>query len=161
MKGKERYLLTVLELLFLISVTSSEKNEWINSAYADTKSCSSVKLEIMTPDNLRSFSFNERLKWYENRLSPCKQQMKESSSRHNIPTVLLSTIILNELADINLLDLGQEWIGVEKGSVGIAQIQIDTAIFHRLVEVSDKEIEQYQSSSEAAQRFGGKKPSRN
>ncbi|MGH7890292.1 MAG: hypothetical protein ACRENF_07045, partial [Thermodesulfobacteriota bacterium] len=113
------------------------------------------------PHTLRSFSFSQRIKWYEDRLSPCRQQLKESSARNNIPTILLSTIILNELADINLLDLGQEWIGVDKGSVGIAQIQIDTAMFHKLVDVREEEIDRYQNSTEASQRFGGKKPSKN
>ncbi len=161
MKGKERYLATLVEPLLLLFIICSYTNPWIDNVYADEKSCSSVKLEIMTPDNLRSLSFNERLKWYKNRLSPCIKEINKSSARHNIPAILLSTIILNELADINLLDLGQEWIGVEKGSLGIAQIQIDTAIFHKLVEVTEKEIEHYRNSTEAAQRFGGKKPSRN
>ncbi|MGH7799045.1 MAG: hypothetical protein ACREOW_00250 [Thermodesulfobacteriota bacterium] len=125
------------------------------------KPCSSLKLEIMTPDTLRSKSFSERLNWYENKLSPCSQELKESADRNNIPMGLLSTIILNELADINLLDLGQEWIGVGKGSVGIAQIQIDTAIFHKLVDVTEEDIQKYQNSNEAVQKFGGKKPPRN
>jgi len=161
MKGKERYLVILVGLLFLLFIICSYTNHWIDNVYADEKSCSSVKLEIMSPDNLRVLRFEERLKWYNNRLSPCRMAINKSSAVNNIPAILLSTIILNELADINLLDLGQEWIGVEKGSLGIAQIQIDTAIFHRLVEVSDKEIEQYKNSTEAAQRFGGKKPSRN
>jgi hypothetical protein len=74
--------------------------------------CSSVELEIMSPDTLRSLSRDERLN--ENRISPCIQQLEESAGRHNIPIELLATIILNELADINLFDLGQEWIGVER-----------------------------------------------
>ena len=125
------------------------------------KPCSSVKLEIMTPDTLRSKTFSERLNWYENKLSPCSQVLKESADRNNIPMELLNTIILNELADINLLDLGQEWIGVGKGSVGIAQIQIDTAIFHKLVDVTEEDIQKYQNSNEAVQKFGGKKSPRN
>ena len=125
------------------------------------KTCSSVKLEIMTPDTLRSKTFSERLNWYENKLSPCSQVLKESADRNNIPMELLNTIILNELADINLLDLGQEWIGVGKGSVGIAQIQIDTAIFHKLVDVTEEDIQKYQNSNEAVQKFGGKKSPRN
>src|SRR5574341_1015377 len=108
------------------------------------KPCSSVKLEIMTPDTLRSKTSVERLNWYENKLSPCRQELKESADRNNIPMELLNTIILNELSDINLLDIGQEWIGVGKGSVGIAQIQIDTAIFHKLVDVTEKDIQKYQ-----------------
>jgi len=123
--------------------------------------CSSVKIDLMSPETLRSQNFNERLNWYKNKLSPCSQELKESADRNNIPTELLSTIILNELADINLLDLGQEWIGVGKGSVGIAQIQIDTAIFHKLVDVTVEDIQKYQNSNEAVQKFGGKKPSRN
>ncbi|MBI2487590.1 MAG: hypothetical protein HYW01_11700 [Deltaproteobacteria bacterium] len=161
MKGKEKYLLILVEVLILLLITYSHIPAWIDKGYADIESCSSVKLETITPDTLRSLSFNERIKWYENRLSPCRLPLKESSARNNIPTILLSTIILNELADINLLDLGQEWIGVEKGSVGIAQIQIDTAMFHKLVDVREEEIDKYQNSTEATQRFGGKKPSRN
>ncbi len=161
MKGKKNYYFLVLELLTLLLINYSYPQAWVDMGYAEIKPCSSVKLETMTPDTLRSLSFNERLKWYDNRLSPCRQQIKESSARHNIPTILLSTIILNELADINLLDLGQEWVGVEKGSVGIAQIQIDTAIFHKLVDVTDAEIKKYQNSSKAVQRYGDKKPSTN
>ena len=161
MKGKERYLLILAEILILALMTYWHKTEWIDKGYADADPCSSVELETITPDILHSFGFTERIKWYENRLSPCRHRLRESAARNHIPTILLSAIILNELADINLLDLGQEWIGVEKGSVGIAQIQIDTAIFHKLVDVSEEEIDKYRTSTEAAQRFGGKKPSRN
>jgi hypothetical protein len=133
-----------------------------NATYSlSGESCSSIKLEIMRPDTLRSKSFNERLNWYENKLRPCNKELKESADRNNIPVELLSTIILNELSDIDLLDLGQEWIGVGKGSVGIAQIQIETAIFHKLVDVSEEDIHEYQDSNEGARRFDGKKPTRN
>ena len=161
MKGKTNYFFLLVELLILLFITYSYPQAWFVTGYAETKSCSSVRLEIMSPETLRSLSQSERLKWYDNKLSPCRQELKESSDRYNIATVLLTTIILNELADINFFDLGQEWIGVEKGSVGIAQIQIDTAMFHKLVDVREEEIDKYQNSTEAAQRFGGKKPSKN
>jgi hypothetical protein len=161
MKGKEKYVLILAEILILVLMTYWQKTEWIDKGYADAGRCSSVKLETIAPHTLRSFSFSERIKWYEDRLSPCRQQLKESSARNNIPTILLSAIILNELADIDFLDLGQEWIGVDKGSVGIAQIQIDTAMFHKLVDVRKEEIDRYQNSTAASQRFGGRKPSKN
>ncbi|MCI0454867.1 MAG: hypothetical protein L0Y68_07735 [Candidatus Dadabacteria bacterium] len=150
MKVKLTYCFIALLILILLNVSYSLAGE----------SCSSVKLEIMSPDKLRSRSLSERLKWYENKLNPCNKELKESADRNNIPVELLSTIILNELSDINILDLGQEWIGVGKGSVGIAQIQIDTAIFHKLVDVKEKDIEEYQNSNEAAKKFDGTKPTR-
>jgi hypothetical protein len=155
-KGKNFFLIAGV----LIFLNASYFPVWAENEYAESKPCSSVELEIMSPDTLSSLSFSERLKWYENKLGPCTERLKESAGRHNIPTELLATIILNELSDIDLFDLGQEWVGVEKGSVGIAQIQIDTAIFHKLVDVRDEEIEKYQNSTEATQRFGGNKPSR-
>ncbi|HEX3036300.1 MAG TPA: hypothetical protein VHT73_14475 [Thermodesulfobacteriota bacterium] len=162
MKGKRKYFFLIAGIAALIlfytpldRLTALKGNE-----SAGTRPCSSVRLERMTPDVLRSLSFVERLKWYENKLSPCKQQLKKSADRHNIPEELLATIILNELSDIDLYDKIQEWVGVGRGSVGIAQIQIDTAIFHKLVDVTGEEIERYQNSSEAAQSFGDGKPSK-
>jgi len=149
-------------LTYYFTISLSAMLLLFNASYSlAAKPCSSVKLERMTPDTLRSKGFSERLNWYENKLSPCSQELKESANRNNIPTELLNTIILNELADINLLDLGQEWIGVGKGSVGIAQIQIDTAIFHKLVDVTEEDIQKYQNSTEAVQRFGDNKPHKN
>ncbi len=153
MKGNLRYYFTIPVSLILLLFSASQA--------ISTKSCSSVKIELMSPDELRSMSFGDRINWYKNKLYPCNKELKDSADRNNIPIELLSTIILNELADIDLFDLGQEWIGVGKGSVGIAQIQIDTAIFHKLVDVTEEDNQKYQNSNEAVQKFGGKKPSRN
>jgi hypothetical protein len=152
-KSKLIYNLVLPVLLIVIFSNAS------NSLAA--KPCSSVKLVIMSPDTFRSHTFTERLDWYKDKLYPCNKEIEESADRNSIPIELLSAIILNELVDINLLDLGQEWFGVRKGSVGIAQIQIDTAIFHKLVDITNEDIIKYQNSTEAAQRFNGKKPSRN
>src|SRR3990172_913933 len=153
MNGNKNCLFMIMGLLIFLFFSASQSFAIIP--------CSSVKIDLMSPETLRSQNFNERPNWDKNKISPCSQELKESADRNNIPTELLSTIILNELADINLLDLGQEWIGVGKGSVGIAQIQIDTAIFHKLVDVTEEDIQKYQNSTEAVQRFGDNKPHKN
>jgi RHS repeat-associated protein len=75
----------------------------------------------------------ERKEWYKKRLGPYEAQLRESADRHHVPVQLLAAVILNELADIDWRDLVQEEIHVEKGSVGVAQIQIDTAIKDNLI----------------------------
>jgi hypothetical protein len=78
-------------------------------------------------------SENERRDWYEKKLGPYERQIRESASRHKVPEQLLAAIVLNELADIGLVDIVQEELPISSGSLGIAQIQIDTAIQHNLI----------------------------
>lgn len=160
MKNKGKYFLVATGILTLLFLSTTHSPTWVKNGNPGANSCSSVKLEIMSPDTLRSLDSSDRLRWYKNKVLPCKNEFKKSADRHKIPPELLAAIILNELVDIDLFDLIQEWTGVGKGSVGIAQIQIDTAIFHHLVDVIEDEIENYRNSPEAAHRFGKEKPSK-
>jgi hypothetical protein len=66
-----------------------------------------------------------------------------AARRHQIPPRLVATCILNELGDYGRSDQVQEHVGppYDRGSTGMAQITIDTAIRHRLVDVSPEEVE--------------------
>lgn len=98
-------------------------------------------VSLMKPDLLEKKTDDERREWYVNKLSAYEDVLEAASKRHNIPMQLLATVILNELADIDMKDIAQEYVPISKGSVGIAQIQIDTAIDFGLVDVSEAEIE--------------------
>lgn len=68
--------------------------------------------------------------WYQHKLGAYENQLRESAIRHRVPEQLIAAVILNELADISGVDAVQE--NMVGGSVGIAQIQVDTAISHGL-----------------------------
>jgi hypothetical protein len=70
----------------------------------------------------------ERREWYLEKLGALENQLQESSERHRVPMRLLAAVILNELAVIDVKDIAQEAFFVLSGSLGIAQIQIDTVI---------------------------------
>jgi hypothetical protein len=76
----------------------------------------------------------ERAKWYRDKLATYTGQMWNSAACNGIPRQLLATVILNELADIDSNDVWQHKIPFVGGSLGIAQIQIDTAKEHGLVD---------------------------
>jgi hypothetical protein len=76
-----------------------------------------------------------RADWYVRRLGGFQAQLFESAQNHRIPMQLLAAVILNELADINWADWAQGGPGTIRGSLGIAQIQIDTARRDRLVDL--------------------------
>ena len=88
----------------------------------------------MSPSQLASMSATDRAAWYVSRLGPYQAQLQDSAQRHHVPMQLLAVVILNELADINVLDWAQESPRADSGSLGIAQIQVDTAIKDRLVD---------------------------
>ena len=75
-----------------------------------------------------------RAEWYVERLGAFQAQLFESAQSNRIPMQLLATVILNELADINWLDVLQSGPSTFRGSLGIAQIQIDTARANQLVD---------------------------
>lgn len=73
--------------------------------------------------------------WYVQRLASLQAQLLESARAHHLPMQLLAAVILNELADINALDVLQSGPSTFRGSLGIAQIQIDTARRDNLVDL--------------------------
>lgn len=91
--------------------------------------------ERMSPGRLSSMPAAGRASWYIDRLGSLQAQLFESAKRHHIPMQLLAVIILNELADINFVDVFQSGRRAFLGSLGIAQIQVATAIRHKLVDV--------------------------
>ena len=99
----------------------SAKDVTLESTYEPGVTKMSYKdFELMTEE--------ERKSWYETKLSPYEAELNDAALRHNIPSQLIATVILNELADIRFEDVLQESLPISKGSVGIAQIQIATAI---------------------------------
>jgi hypothetical protein len=76
-----------------------------------------------------------RARWYVERLATFQAQLLESARGHAIPMQLLAAVILNELADIDWRDVLQSGPSTFRGSLGIAQIQIDTARRDRLVDL--------------------------
>jgi len=76
-----------------------------------------------------------RGQWYVRKLGKYQNQLQESASANRIPMQLLAAIILNELADIEPRDaLQQQLIShLNSGSLGMAQIQVRTALDHGLL----------------------------
>lgn len=83
------------------------------------------RMDVLT---LASMPPDQRKAFYVDKLGPFENQLRESAGVHFIPVQLLALVILNELADISLADLLQSDMAVTSGSLGIAQIQIDTAM---------------------------------
>jgi hypothetical protein len=91
---------------------------------------SSSDIDEMSPDQIRQF--------YEQQLNPYREFVFASANRNKIPPQLLAAILLTELSDIGVFDVIQddfffrnrsnleEMINV--GSIGIAQIQVKTAV---------------------------------
>ncbi|MBI4650394.1 DUF4157 domain-containing protein [Candidatus Desantisbacteria bacterium] len=88
--------------------------------------------ERMDIETLSHMSDHDRYQWYLSKLGRYQNQIDESAVNNNVPPQLIATVILNELADINLIDVTQQALGMG-GSIGIAQIQVDTALRDRLV----------------------------
>jgi len=90
---------------------------------------------------LGTMSVGARADWYVQKLGRYQAQLHASAQRHHIPTQLLAVVILNELADINIVDVLQSGEGADWGSLGIAQIQVTTAMAENLVDVTPAEAE--------------------
>ncbi|MBL0392329.1 DUF4157 domain-containing protein [Ramlibacter monticola] len=73
--------------------------------------------------------------WYVERLATLQAQLAESAASHRLPMQLLAAVILNELADIGRLDVLQSGPASFGGSLGIAQIQVETARRDALVDL--------------------------
>jgi hypothetical protein len=90
----------------------------------------SSDIDEMSPDQIRQF--------YEQQLNPYREFVFASANRNKIPPQLLAAIILNELSDISILDVIQDDFYsrnksnledlINAGSLGIAQIQVRTAV---------------------------------
>lgn len=93
----------------------------------------------MDPDTLQKMPPDEFEAWARSSIGPYEGTLVSAAQRHRIPPRLLATVILNELGDYNLVDQGQEVV-FSRGSVGIAQITIPTAIDNKLVDLSEDEI---------------------
>ena len=78
----------------------------------------------------------DRKNWIVSKLGPYERQLYESAGKHQIPVQLLAVVLVNELADINWADVLQEKMA-SGGSVGIAQIQVDTALRDKLIPEDD------------------------
>ena len=83
--------------------------------------------------NFGRMPYAHRKAWYLSKLGAYENQLRESAKKHRVPEQLIAAVILNELADISTLDIIQENAAGGGGSVGIAQIQVDTAIKNDLV----------------------------
>lgn len=75
-----------------------------------------------------------RKQWYIRKLGRYDQQLNDSAATNRIPVRLLATIIFNELLDIKPKDVIQQQIitNLTWGSLGIAQIEVSTALKHKL-----------------------------
>lgn len=89
-------------------------------------------------------------------LGPVRAEIVAGARQHSIPPRLLAACLLNELIDYSLVDLGQEFIP-NAGSVGIAQINVTTAIRHGLVDLTEEEIRREEMRA-AAQGGGSRDP---
>jgi len=98
--------------------------------------------QLMDVDTVDQMSAAQRLQWVEQQLGPYKGQINSAARRHRIPPRLLGAIIINELADYNVVDKGQETF-FSTGSVGMAQINVLRAINHRLVDVREEDLRDF------------------
>ena len=98
-----------------------------------------VSQTYMTPSRFDALSLEEQCDFIVNALGPHADFLKSTAGKHNIPPSLLAMVILNELIDYGVEDQAQEHIP-NLGSSGIAQICVQTAIEHNLVDVSEEEM---------------------
>lgn len=97
-------------------------------------------LETMDSSRLSAMTASAEANWALDRLGSYQAQLSESSQSHRIPMQLLAVVILNELGDIDWRDQLQYSVNAQRGSLGIAQIQVDTALTDQLVDVSSQEL---------------------
>jgi len=107
-----------------------------------------VTLGEFSPQQLSGMSLGLRQQRYRKLLGSFEDFVRESAGRNVIPPQLVATIILNELNDISTLDLIGESMGT--GSIGIAQIQVETARFFGLVDAPPMEALRNAGSPPAA-----------
>ncbi|OJT18094.1 hypothetical protein BO221_42135 [Archangium sp. Cb G35] len=100
-----------------------------------------VSVEAMDAEAFFKRSKAARVKWYCSTLCAYQEQLFESSRRNNVPAQLIAACILNELADIKFQDVWQERLGAIKGSLGPAQMQVQTATEFGHVDVPQEVLE--------------------
>lgn len=104
----------------------------------------------------------KRCAWYTEKISRFSEDIITAAQREKIPAKLLATVLLNELADVDITDVTQDlqlaetkgsyeeykfrvdlvalwWKSINKQSFGIGQISPDTAIRYDAVYVPGKE----------------------
>jgi len=104
------------------------------AAAAGTK-LTTRRLSGMTVDEFfNTMTDDERKQFYRERLGPYSKQLTESSKAKKVPPQLVAAVILSELVDISFADILQDgdWYFATRGSLGIAQIQVSTAIGEKL-----------------------------
>jgi hypothetical protein len=89
-------------------------------------------LSTMSKPEFFGMTPTDRADWYRRQLEPFTRQFRESSAAHSVPPQLVAGVIFAELIDITKEDVAQGLLLVTEGSVGIAQIQIKTAIDEKL-----------------------------
>lgn len=85
-------------------------------------------LTSMSGKDLEAMGGKGRLAWYEKALGRFQNQLQESAGRHGIPEQLLAVVVLNELGDIDYKDVWQMTLKVSSGSLGLAQLEVSTAV---------------------------------
>jgi len=109
-----------------------------------------ITLERMETHTVQEMAAKDRLAWYQRKLGGYIAQINASAKSQKIPPDLLAVVVLNELAQINWIDELQEAWKIN-GSIGIAQIQVDTALAHGLTsEPGDDELVNRQAAERHA-----------
>jgi len=99
-----------------------------------------VSQPFMEPSRFDKLDQEDQCEFIRNALGPHVDLIKSTAGAHDIPPSLLGMVILNELIDYGVVDQGQEHIP-NLGSSGIAQINVQTAIEHNLVDVTQEEMD--------------------
>ena len=98
--------------------------------------------EKMDVKTLEMMTLREKEAWLDRVLTKeARIAIVMAAEANKVPDELVATIIVNELADIDWRDMLQQDLSRESGSLGIAQIQVDTAIEQKLLPgIKDKNI---------------------
>lgn len=108
--------------------TARTQEPTLREAQAKNLTLPPRNLVYMDPRDFGLKTAAQRRDWYLAKLGAFENQLRESAEDHQIPIRLLAAVILNELANIDLRDIAQDAALVLSGSLGIAQIQVDTVI---------------------------------
>jgi hypothetical protein len=127
--------------LLVVAVVSLAPGGGAHIALAQGQVDPELNTKWMDPATILRWDCARRIEWARLRIGNHMDALGRSAQANRIPPELLAAIILNELADYDLLDIGQERTP-STGSVGIAQINVNTAIQHGLMRgyVSDAEV---------------------
>ncbi len=101
-----------------------------------------VSRPYMKPSRFDALSAEEQCTFIKEALEAHLGDIQSSAQRNNVPPSLLALTILNELIAYGPVDQAQEHIA-NLGSSGMAQLQIERAIDHYLVDVTEEEIDNH------------------